>query len=545
MKPQIIYGNLVDLSQQRIFPAALSIEAGRITQIQEVDVPLNTYILCGFIDAHIHIESSMMPPHEFARVALTHGTLAAVTDPHEIANVMGVEGIEYMLHSAQKTPFYFATGLPSSVPATPFETTGATLDLSWTTQLLQHPEISHLSEVMNIPAVLQHHPEMMDKIAAAHAQNKPIDGHAPQLRGSRLDTYIQSGITTDHESIDYAEALEKIEKGMKIQIREGSSAKNFEALYPLIDAYPDACMFCSDDLHPDDLVKGHINRLVRRAIAKGCDLWHVLQVAFLNPKEHYQLKIGALQVGDTADFIIVDNLTEFNLLASYLQGEKVAQNQQPLLPFITIPAINNFHATPINQAQLKVPTHQSPIRVIKAFDGKLLTQAVWEDPKERNGYITTDLQRDILKIVVIDRYHPHATPSIDFIEGFGFTQGAIASTIAHDSHNIIAVGVNDEAITQAINLLIRAKGGIAVVYNHHQRLLPLPIAGLMSQQDGWTIAQAYAQLDKITKKQLGSSLHAPYMTLSFMALLVIPELKLSDKGLFDTEAFQLVSRYQE
>ena len=541
---QIIHGNLVDIHQQRIFPATITIEQGVITQIEESSESYEEYILCGFVDAHIHIESSMMPPYEFARVALTHGTIGAVTDPHEIANVMGMEGIKYMLKSAKEAPFYFATGVPSCVPATPFETSGATIGVEQTQELIQRPEITHLSEVMNIPAVLNQDEEMMGKMALAKSYHKPIDGHAPLLVGEDLSRYIASGISTDHEAVAYAEAKEKIQKGMKIQIRQGSSAKNFEALYPLIDEYPESCMFCSDDLHPNDLTQGHINRLVKEAIAKGCNLWNVLRVASLNPKTHYNLPMGTLQVGETADFIIVNNLEEFTLLATYVQGSIVAKERQSLLPFCPQPAINNFHATPIKETSLKVPTQHGKIRVIKAFDGELITQEVDEEPTVIGGLVVSDTSRDILKIVVIDRYHPHSPISIDFIEGFGLSQGAIASTIAHDSHNIIAVGVSDEAITHAINLLIETKGGIAAVYAHHHALLPLEIAGLMSQQEGWAIARAYERLDRIAKEQMHSPLQAPYMTLSFMALLVIPELKISDKGLFDGHRFTFVSRYQ-
>ena len=544
MKTKKIYANLVNIEQQTIYPSSIEIENGKITKIEKVDRHLESYILCGFIDAHIHIESSMMPPSEFARVALTHGTIAAVTDPHEIANVLGVDGIEFMIESGKEVPFCFSNGLPSCVPATSFETAGAEIGVSESRELMPREEITHLSEVMNIPAVLGGEHEIFAKMALAKKHHKPIDGHAPLLRGDDLTTYIEVGITTDHEAISYDEAKEKIEKGMKIQIREGSSAKNFEALYPLIDEYPDSCMFCSDDLHPNDLVNGHINLLVKRAIAKGLNLWNVLKCASINPGVHYSLKSGTLEVGDSADFIEVDSLEDFNVLKTYIGGEVVASNGSSLMPFKKEDAVNNFEALPISSFQLKVESHHKDIRVIKAVDGELITKEMWETPTIEDDLIISDTSRDILKIVVINRYEKKDKISIDFIEGFGFKKGAIASTVAHDSHNIIAVGVTDEELTEAINMVIENRGGISAVCENHKEILPLEIAGLMSQKEGKEIAQMYSKLDSMAKEKMGSTLKAPYMTLSFMALLVIPELKLSDKGLFDGREFHFVSPYE-
>ena len=539
-----IYANLVDIINQTIYPASIEIENGKISNITKIEKELDTYILCGFIDAHIHIESSMMPPNEFARVALTHGTIGAVTDPHEIANVLGVEGIEFMIESGNKAPFYFSNGLPSCVPATIFETSGATIGVVETQKLMPQTEITHLSEVMNIPAVLNHDKEMLQKIALAKKYHKPIDGHAPILIGDDLTTYINSGISTDHESISYNEAKEKLEKGMKILIREGSSAKNFEALYPLIDEYPNDCMFCSDDLHPNDLVNGHINLLVKRAIKNKINLWNVLKCASINPKTHYGLNSGVLQIGDGADFIEVDNLEDFNILKTYIRGKVVATNQKSLLPFEQERAINNFKAEFIKASELTIKSHHSQIRVIRAIDGELITKEVWENPTTKDNLIISDSKRDILKIVVINRYQKRAKISIDFIEGFGFQKGAIASSIAHDSHNIIAVGVTDIELEKAINLIIENKGGISAVYNNTKEILPLKIAGLMSQQEYMEIAKTYSRLDTIAKNKMGSTLKSPYMTLSFMALLVIPEIKISDKGLFDGREFHFISPYK-
>ena len=544
MKKKKIYANLVDIQQQTIQPSCIEIKNGRIIDIYRVDKYFDSYILCGFIDSHIHIESSMMPPSEFARVALTHGTIGAVTDPHEIANVLGIDGINFMINSGREVPFYFSNGLPSCVPATSFETTGATIGVKESRELMPKEEITHLSEVMNIPAVLNNDSEILAKIALAKKYHKPIDGHAPLLRGEDLIHYINSGITTDHEAISYDEAKEKIEKGMKIQIREGSSAKNFDALYPLIDEYPNSCMFCSDDLHPNDLIKGHINLLVKRAVQKGMNLWNVLRCASINPKLHYDIELGRLNIGDWADFIEVDNLNDFNIIKTYIKGEIVALNGESLLPFKIEKSINNFQVEPINIVKLKIENHNRSIRVIKAIDGELITKEIWETPKIKDGLVVSDTTRDTLKIVVINRYTKETQISIDFIKGFGFKKGAIASSIAHDSHNIIAVGVTDIELTEAINLVIENRGGISAVYENIKEILPLEIAGLMSRQEGKKTAQIYSKLDNIAKDKMGSTLKAPYMTLSFMALLVIPELKLSDRGLFDGRAFHFVSRYK-
>lgn len=537
---KIVYANVVDIINKRIFPASIEIEAGLIKRVTPVDKSFSSYVLCGFIDAHIHIESSMMPPCEFARVALGHGTIGAVTDPHEIANVLGVDGVKFMIESGKKAPFYFSTGLPSCVPATPFETSGATIGIAESRELIALKEITHLSEVMNVPAVLTHESEMMQKINLAKSHNLPIDGHAPLLRGEELSHYIASGISTDHEAIGYDEAKEKIKKGMKIQIREGSSAKNFEALYPLIDEFPHACMFCSDDLHPDDLVQGHINLLVKRGLDKGLNLWNLLRVASLNPREHYGLASGLLRVGESADFIEVDNLQVFTVLKTYIKGEVVYAKDSALIAFQKENAINTFEATSISTDSLEVKTQSNQIRVIKAIDGMLITQEVLEKPTIKNGAVVSDSSRDILKIVVLNRYQKESIASIDFIEGFGIQKGAIASTIAHDSHNIIAVGVDDGDIAEAINMLIDAKGGISAVCGSKKEILPLEIAGLMSQKEGVEIAKMYKKLDRMVKDMMGSTLHAPYMTLSFMALLVIPEIKISDRGLFSGKDFTFV-----
>ena len=535
-------GNLVDIFNKKITPAVVEIEKGIIVAITPCQARFAHYILPGFIDAHVHIESSMLIPSEFARLAVLHGTVSTVSDPHEIANVLGVAGIDYMLASAKKTPFKFFFGAPSCVPATPFETAGAVLDAAVTKELLQRPDIHFLSEMMNFPGVLAGDPQVLAKIKAAQQAGKPVDGHAPGLRGELLARYIGAGISTDHESFSYAEGREKIEKGMKLLLREGSAAKNFEALYPLLDEYPGVCMLCSDDCHPNDLRQGHIDTLVRRAVAHGLDLFNVLKAACVTPVEHYGLTVGLLRLGEAADCIVVDSLSDFRVIGTYIDGEPVCQNGVSRLASQGEPAINNFQARPLAAAAFAVPANSGSIRVIRAIEDEILTQEVDEPPTLDHGQAVADSSRDLLKIAVINRYRK-ARPAVDFIEGFGLREGAIASSVAHDSHNIIVVGCDDAAMARAVNLLIACKGGIAAVSRTHTEHLPLPVAGLMSNADAFEVARHYERLDRFAREQLGSPLKAPFMTLSFMALLVIPELKLSDKGLFDSRRFAFTERF--
>lgn len=539
-------GNLVDILQEEIYPATLHIENGRISSIERNNNQYSTYLLPGFTDAHVHVESSMLIPSEFARLAVVHGTIATVSDPHEIANVMGVKGVEYMLENGQKVPFRFNFGAPSCVPATAFETAGATVTVADIEALLQRDDIKYLTEMMNFPGVLHKDPEVLAKIAAAKKAGKPVDGHAPGLRGETAAAYIAAGISTDHECFTIEEALDKLQYGMHILIREGSAAKNFEALYPLLHDYAGRIMFCSDDKHPDNLVEGHINLLVKRALAYGVDLFKVLKAACINPVLHYKLDNGLLRVNDPADFIVTDDLQNFNILATYINGGKVAENGQSLIPSVPSSPVNNFIADPVTADDIRIPVSDSSkkeitVKVIGAMDGQLITNARSAVLQVRNGEIVSDTQQDVLKLVVINRYRK-AAPAIAFIHGFGLQHGAIASSVAHDSHNIIAVGANDESIVAAINTVIVAQGGISAAGNGNAQGLPLPVAGLMSNLDGYTVAAQYSALDKAAK-ELGSTLASPFMTLSFMALLVIPHLKLSDLGLFDGDSFQFTPPY--
>jgi adenine deaminase len=531
-----ISGQIVDLIANKIFPGIVTVKDGRIESVKPAHNVDDQFILPGLIDAHVHIESSMLVPSEFARLASVHGTVATVSDPHEIANVLGLDGIKYMISNGKKVPFKFYFGASSCVPATGFESSGAKIDAVQLEELLKSPEIKYMSEMMNFPGVIFKDEEVMAKIEVAKKYNKPIDGHAPGLKGEDAQKYIAAGITTDHECFTMEEALDKIKFGMKIQIREGSAAKNFDDLVGLLETHPDKVLFCSDDKHPNDLINGHINQLVKRSIAKGYDPLLVLKSCILNPIEHYKLDVGVLQPGDDADFIVVDNLQDFNVQETWVNGQLIARNGQTLIESIREAEPNIFKAENISAEDIIVNATSKKIQVIKALDGQLITKKLIEDATIEDGKIVSDANRDILKMMVLNRYRK-ADPALAFISGFGFKSGAVASTVAHDSHNIIAVGVSDEEIVRAVNLLVESRGGIAVVNGADEHVLPLPVAGLMSADDGKKVAKDYEKMDALAK-QLGSTLKAPFMTLSFMALLVIPELKLSDEGLFDGGKFQ-------
>lgn len=572
-----ITGNLVDVHQQKIYFAEIEIENNRITSIRKINPSPQGgdgggFILPGFIDSHVHIESSMLVPSEFARLAVVHGTVGTVSDPHEIANVCGMKGVEFMIENGKTVPFKFNFGAPSCVPATVFETAGAVLDSTDVEKLLQRDEIKYLSEMMNFPGVLNKDEEVMKKIGAAHKLNKPVDGHAPGLRGEEARQYMaplppvvgfsassisketllvseaqtlhvdglgEVIISTDHECFTKEEALDKLQYGMKIIIREGSAAKNFEALIDLLDDWPDMIMFCSDDKHPDSLVLGHINQLCARAVAKGIDIFKVLKAACINPVQHYKLDIGLLREGDPADFIIVKDLQNFEVTKTYINGELVAKEGKSLIITKKSGVINNFSCAIKQAGDFEVKWNgEKEIPVIEALDGQLITNRLSYLPKVADGNIVSDAERDILKIVVVNRY-TNAPAATAFIKNFGLKQGALASSVAHDSHNIVAVGVDDESICGAVNLVIHHKGGVSFFKEDVEMIVPLPVAGLMSNEDGYKIAEQYSLIDKVVK-EAGSGLGSPFMTLSFMALLVIPHLKLSDKGLFDGDKFEFV-----
>jgi len=541
----IIKGQLVDIFARHIYPAAVVFEQGKIISISPLTTgtaSLTQYIIPGFTDAHVHIESSMLVPAEFARLAVVHGTVSTISDPHEIANVCGLPGVEFMIENGNTVPFKFNFGAPSCVPATVFETAGASIDAVATEKLLLRDDIRYLSEMMNFPGVLANDSEVMKKIAAAHTVNKPVDGHAPGLRGSKAKQYIDAGISTDHECFTAEEALDKLQCGMKILIREGSAAKNFEALIGLLNNFPEMMMFCSDDKHPDSLVAGHINQLCSRAVAKGIDVFNVLRAACINPVLHYKTNVGLLRPGDAADFIVVNNLEQFEVLQTYINGKLVAENGRSLIDTkqpVSAKSVNNFNARPTTPQDFVIAwKNEKTIPVIEALDGQLITHKITRPPKTAGGRIISDIENDILKIVVVNRYM-QAPVAKAFIKNMGLLQGAIASSVAHDSHNIVAVGADDESICRAVNLVIEKKGGISCAANEAEMVLGLPVAGLMSNENGYDVANAYTAIDAMSKS-LGSKLTAPFMTLSFMALLVIPHLKLSDKGLFDGDLFEFI-----
>ena len=539
----IISGQYIDISKREIYPADIVIENGIIVSITPCFEAPEHYIMPGFVDAHIHIESSMLIPSEFSKLALVHGTIGTVSDPHEIANVLGIKGIDFMIENAKLSPLKCLFGAPSCVPATSFEHSGAIISADDIHQLLSRDDIGYLSEMMNFPGVLNNDEEILKKIASAQFYHKPIDGHAPGLSGNDAKAYISHGISTDHECTSLQEALDKISYGMKILIREGSAAKNFDALHPLISLFPDMCMFCSDDKHPDSLLEGHINILVKKAIDLGYDLFDVLSIACIHPVIHYSMPIGLLNIGDPADFIIVDSLIDFTVQSVFINGEQVVQHGilQCSIPSYSYNDMSICNTNLITEKDIMLYGDTSLVHVIEAIPGQIVTGRSIYRMESTNGILSSSCNDDILKIVVINRYII-SKPAIGFIKGFGLKSGAIASTIAHDSHNIIAIGVDDTSIIEAVNALIEVKGGISL-YNNTLSVLPLDIAGLMSSQDAHTIANRYIEIETLVK-QTGCIMPAPYMALSFMALLVIPTLKLSDIGLFDGEIFQCIDLIQ-
>jgi len=536
-----ISGNIVDIINKTISPGIIEIKNGKICSITSVEDNYQTYIIPGFVDSHIHIESSMLTPSEFARAAVVHGTVGSVCDPHEIANVLGVEGVRYMIADGGRVSFKFSWGAPSCVPATVFETSGAQLGIDEIETLFKTKDVCFLSEVMNVPGVLNDDPEVIGKINLAKSYSKVVDGHAPSLGGKDLAKYISYGISTDHECITESEALEKLQLGMKVLIREGSAAKNFNDLISVAKVYPDECMFCSDDKHPDDLRLGHINTMVKKAVRYGLDVMDALRIATLNPVKHYNLDVGLLRHGDPADFLVIDNLFDFTILKTFINGSLVAENGNTLIKAQSKKIVNNFKAKEKGTDEFSIIHKNGKVNIIRVIDGQLITERSQEEPKAVKGFLASDPDRDILKIAVINRYGDRI-PSIAFVQNFGLKSGAIGSSVAHDSHNIVAVGVDDNDLCKVVNLIIKNKGGIGAVCGDREMILPLPIAGIMSNLSSKEVAQRYTDIDMFAK-ELGSSLRSPFMTLSFMALLVIPEIKLSDKGLFDGKNFSFIDLY--
>jgi len=539
-----VAGRLIDLHNREIRSATVHVQDGIVERIAPADDVPDRYLLPGFVDAHVHVESAMLTPSEFARAAVPHGTVATVSDPHEIANVLGVDGVEYMIEDGRQVPFHFAFGAPSCVPATPFETSGATLDPAAVAALLDRDDVPYLSEMMDFPGAINRDDDVMAKIAAAQERDKPVDGHAPGLRGEGVEAYAAAGIETDHECFAIEEAREKLAAGMKIAIREGSAAKNFDELIPLMDEAPDRLLFCSDDKHPDSIMEGHIDDLARRAIERGYDRFDVLRAACVHPVEHYGLDVGLLREGDPADFIVVDDPTALTVQRTYVEGRLVAEQGETTIERVPSDVVNQFEAEPVDPAAFRVEAEGNRMRAITAVDNQLVTgEDIVETPIE-DGDAVADPTRDLLKLAVVNRYTDISDPAVAFIRGFGLDEGALASSVAHDSHNVVAVGTSDDALARAVNAVIRQEGGISAVADG-THVLPLPIAGLMSDEPHDQVARRYTRLSNFVQAELGSPMDAPFMTLSFMALLVIPQLKLSDQGLFDGEAFAFVDRFVE
>ncbi len=541
----IISGKIIDVIHKNIFNGDIKIKDGKIFSIKKSVKNYQNYILPGLIDSHVHIESSMLTPRQFSKLVVPRGTVAVVTDPHEIANVLGVEGVDYMIQNAKYVPLKCFFGAPSCVPATAFETSGAVITSDDIDQLLQREDVFVLSEMMNFPGVIYNDEEVYKKISLAHKYGKKIDGHAPGLKGEDLEKYAAAGISSDHECVSVDEAINKIKHGIVVQIREGSAAKNFDSLSALFESNPDDIMLCTDDSHPDEIIQnGHIDKIIRLGLSKGIDIFKLLRAATVKPVEHYNLPVGLLREGDAADFILVDNLEDFNILETYINGKRVFADNKIYFDIHKSDVVNNFNITPINVDQIQVPyQNDAKIKVIEAVDGDLITTEFLWKPSNSNGYIVSNIDEDILKIVVVNRYK-ESNPSVGFIKNFGLKKGAIACSVAHDSHNLIAVGTSDKEIILALNEIIRCKGGISCVNNNDVDILPLEIAGLMTDNDGVQVAEKYQFLNAKVK-EMGSKLKAPFMTLSFMSLLVIPKLKIGDKGLFDVSTFSFTNLFVE
>lgn len=520
-----------------IYGAVVTVERGLIVSVVREDNVPDRIIMPGFIDSHVHIESSMVTPGAFALEAVRHGTVAVVTDPHEIANVMGIQGVRFMIDDSKKVPVRFIFGAPSCVPATGFESSGASISAHDIKELMKDDSVGFLSEVMNYPGVIGGDAGIISKIEAAKAAGKPVDGHAPGVTGEALKQYVGRGIETDHECTTPEEAREKISAGMKILIREGSAARNLDALQVLIDEHPEKVMLCCDDIHPDDLLIGHIDMHVRRLLKAGHNIFDVLLAACVNPVLHYRTGTGLLRPGDSADFIVADSIENLNILSTIIGGREVFSDGKVLFDYAGSRKINKFICTPVTNNSVATDVNGKRIRIIQVWDGLLNTgslQKVVTLPAPDRF----DTDSDILKIVVKERY-TDAPPSVGFVTGFGIRSGAFASSVAHDSHNIIAVGTNDSDIVGAINRIIEMKGGLSWYNSGVELFLPLEIAGIISREPVAAVAGKYRQLTEAVR-QAGSPLRAPFMTLSFMALLVIPELKIGDRGLFDVSSFSVV-----
>ena len=560
---------ILDVLTDSVYPARITIEDGIFKQIipiqvtEETKIDVDGLLLPGFIDSHIHIESSMITPAQFARIAVRHGTTSVICDPHEIANVCGIEGIEFMIENAKTVPFNFYFTAPSCVPATGFETSGAVLNSDEIEYLLQKDEVVALGEMMNFPGVIDGDGEVLRKLELARQYHKPIDGHAPLVSGQDLDKYIEQYIITDHECSNFKEAIEKKQKGMKIMVRDGSSAKNMEALLDFsarIDHLKNQESFgiiptevlsrrihspifdfiVSDDKHPNDLINGHLNLSVKKASELGIDIIKAIEMVTINPASHYSLEAGSIVTGAKADFIIVDNLHDFNIKKTYIGGECVFDGENVLFDVEDVDVSNTINADKKHACDFDIyfDGDECEVNVIKCYNGELLTKKATATLKTKDGIVQPDIYEDVLKISVVERYGGNTITNA-FIKGFGLKKGAIASSVAHDSHNIIVVGYSSEMMAEAVNTVIENRGGLAVVSEDFSDSLSLPIAGLMSNEDAFDVAKKLDVLHRMASA-LGCKLDSPFMTMAFMALLVIPSLKISDEGLFDGDNFEFI-----
>ena len=560
---------MLDVITDSIYPARISVEGGFFKEIVTIvinddsELDISGIILPGFIDSHIHIESTMLTPAQFAKLAVRFGTTSVVCDPHEIANVAGTDGIDFMIENSKSVPFNFYFSIPSCVPATCFETSGAILDSETIGELLKKDEAVALGEMMNFPGVINGDGEVLAKLEKAKELGKPIDGHAPLLSGKDLDKYIAEHISTDHECSNFAEAIEKKEKGMKIMVREGSSAKNMEALFDFSDRLdywknhesfgkmpnevlekrihlPIFDFIVSDDKHTTDLIKGHLNESIKKAIDLEISPISAIEMVTVNPSTHYNLNTGAIVKGMQADYVIVDNLNDLNILKTYVAGKCVFDGENVLFDVEETEFKNTFDVSKKESEDFEISCDEpsADVNVIRCFNGELITEAESATLETKKGFVQPDLEEDILKIAVVERYGGNSIAN-GFITGFNLKKGAIASSVAHDSHNIVVVGTNSEDMANAVNCLIDNEGGFAIVDGDFEDSLALPIAGLMTNEDSHEVAEKLEKLHK-TAADFGCKLDSPFMTMSFMALLVIPAIKISDKGLFDCINFEFI-----
>lgn len=585
MVQKVITAMYLEVEFGDVYPGEIIIENGYFKEVIPIacddesllDLDYDGILIPGFIDSHIHIESSKLTPTNFAKTVLPNGTTSVIADSHEIANVLGIEGVDFMVENGKDIPFDFYFAAPSCVPATTFETSGATLTVEDIEKLLSREEFVALGEMMNFPGVISGDEEVIRKLEIAQEKAKVIDGHAPLLNGEDLDKYISYGISTDHECSNIEEAFEKKNKGMKIMVREGSSAKNMEALLKEnnrlnywieyeqagndVDTTLDENLsnspfdfLVSDDINAKDLLNGHLNILVKKAVEYGLSVTEAIKMVTLNPAKHYGLNSGEIAPDKIANFSLVDNLEDLNVKKVWVHGELVAEDGKSLFESEDCELLNNFKLTQVNAEDFNpkfekvdnggsLMSQSTTVNIMVATNGELITDRIAEDLFVENNVIQPNIKRDILKITVLDRYG-EGNITNGFIKGFGLKKGAIASSVAHDSHNVVVVGTSSEDMAKAVNLIVENKGGVVAVSDESEEVLPLPIAGLMSNKDSDYVAGKLQDLLDFTK-ELGCSLDSPFMTLSFMALLVIPSLKISDKGLFDLTEFSFVNLIKE